>query len=291
MALPSFNPNPAPGSPPLSMLDIQGEFGGSAPISLSEYYSAASGIPVSGTISIRNFYGTSARKTINLNITSPVYNFDVWDQRTPSYSAGISDITVTVGSGVYVGASAIYYYAMSVPSYFTSGDTVKIVNNGGIISGAGGPGANAVLDRVPGGSGSFGGNGLLLQYPTTITNGGAIAGGGGGGGSGGGGHDDKGPARWGGSGGGGAGNTPGQGGVGQQGNGGSGDFVYGGAGAYGDESSGGAGGGIGASGTPGNNAGRPEGNPGGPGGSAGYYIVGNTYATWLATGNLFGLQG
>jgi len=61
---------PLPASGPLSLNDIQGEFGGSNPISLSEYYaggglvpSGTSGtygaVPSSGTISIQNFYGTS----------------------------------------------------------------------------------------------------------------------------------------------------------------------------------------------------------------------------------------
>ena len=47
-------------SGPISLLDIQNEFGGSNPISLSEYYGAASGIPTSGAISIGNFYGATA---------------------------------------------------------------------------------------------------------------------------------------------------------------------------------------------------------------------------------------
>ena len=49
-----------PSSGPLSLSQIQTEFGGTNPISLSEYYGAASGIPASGTISINNFYGASA---------------------------------------------------------------------------------------------------------------------------------------------------------------------------------------------------------------------------------------
>ena len=48
-----------PSSGPLSMSQIQGEFGGSNPISLSEYYGADSGVPSSGTISIGDFYGKS----------------------------------------------------------------------------------------------------------------------------------------------------------------------------------------------------------------------------------------
>lgn len=49
-----------PSSGPLSLSDIQGEFGGSNPIGLSEYYGAAAGIPSSGEISIGDFYGASA---------------------------------------------------------------------------------------------------------------------------------------------------------------------------------------------------------------------------------------
>lgn len=60
-----------PTSGALTLADIQTEFGGSNPISLSEYYAGGSyvaagtsgtngAIPSSGTISISNFYGTSA---------------------------------------------------------------------------------------------------------------------------------------------------------------------------------------------------------------------------------------
>jgi hypothetical protein len=60
---------PTPGVS-LSMSQIQGEFGGSNPISLSEYYAGGSyvpagttgsngAVPSSGTISISKFYGTS----------------------------------------------------------------------------------------------------------------------------------------------------------------------------------------------------------------------------------------
>ena len=58
-----------PSSGALSFSQIQGEFGGSNPISLSEYYRGGplvasipntSPIPSSGTISVNNFYGTSS---------------------------------------------------------------------------------------------------------------------------------------------------------------------------------------------------------------------------------------
>jgi hypothetical protein len=60
-----------PTSGPLSLSDIQTEFGGSNPISLSEYYAGGGlvpagtsgtygAVPSSGAISLQNFYGTSA---------------------------------------------------------------------------------------------------------------------------------------------------------------------------------------------------------------------------------------
>lgn len=61
---------PLPSSGPLTLADIQTEFGGTNPISLSEYYAGGAyvpagttgtygAVPSSGAISIRNFYGTS----------------------------------------------------------------------------------------------------------------------------------------------------------------------------------------------------------------------------------------
>jgi hypothetical protein len=49
-----------PSSGPISLNDIQTEFGGSNPISISEYYNAVPGIPASGTITFSDFYGTSS---------------------------------------------------------------------------------------------------------------------------------------------------------------------------------------------------------------------------------------
>lgn len=49
-----------PSSGPLSINDIVAEFGGAAPHGLTEYYSAAPGVPASGALAISAFYGTSA---------------------------------------------------------------------------------------------------------------------------------------------------------------------------------------------------------------------------------------
>jgi len=48
-----------PTTGPLSFTAIVGEFGGTAPHSMNEYYAVATGIPASGTISFSDFYGKS----------------------------------------------------------------------------------------------------------------------------------------------------------------------------------------------------------------------------------------
>lgn len=189
------------------MNTIAGEFGGSVPHSLSEYYRGGglvpnspinAAIPTSGTIAMGNFYGAANRVAIPLVISSPAVNYDVYNNRGPSYVPGISDITVTVNPGIFVGSPSTGSYAMLVPSAFSPGDTVTIINNGGIYGagGAGGPGGPAAsvprnvtpspsnFYAVAGSAGSAGGNAVYVNRPVTITNNGTIAGGGGGGGGG-----------------------------------------------------------------------------------------------------------
>jgi hypothetical protein len=66
-----------PNSGPVSLASIQTEFGGSNPISLSEYYRGGSlvpnhgntsNIPTSGTISVNNFYGTSQQAPLDTSV-------------------------------------------------------------------------------------------------------------------------------------------------------------------------------------------------------------------------------
>ncbi len=278
-----------PFSGPLSLEQIRAEFVGGYPISLSQYYRGGglvtgnnTGVPTSGTISISNFYGTVRRIFIPITISTSTYNFNVYDNRGGSYVAGISDVQVTVNPGVRVGSTSTGAYAMLVTNAFASGDTVTIINNG-VIQGMGGAGADSVLGAVNGNAGAAAGPALYINRPTTIQNNSIIAGGGGGGGSGGGGQDDKGPARWGGGGGGGAGFAPGAGGGGGY-PGSAGTADQGGSPGYGDASAGGFGGGRGAAGQAGQNSGGANPRTGGAGGAAGFYIVGNGFVTWTATG-------
>jgi len=318
-------PIPGPG-PAISMTTIATEFGGSVPHSLSEYYRGGglvpntptnAAIPTSGTISMSNFYGSANRVAYTLTISGNTYNYDVYANRGPSYVSGASDITVQVNPGVTVGSTSVPAYAMLVPSSFSPGDTVTIVNNG-VIQGMGGGGGNGGAANIgtpfPGSAGGAGGNALYVNRPTVVTNNGTIAGGGGGGG-GGGGSSAPGPKfinyqRGGGGGGGGAGfnggaagsggpiaspatearaGNSGQAGTSPAGGGGGVGGQFPSGGGYNQAGTGGAGGGRGASGGGGQNApttgfGNALSSSGGGGGAAGNYLVGNPFVTWPAFG-------
>ena len=176
----------------ISLGDVEGEFGGTAPTSLSEYYSAAAGVPASGEISLSDFYGTSARATINLS-TGATNNYNIYTQASadPSYVAGQSDVIVTVSGRV--GSTSTATPAMDT-GVFASGDTVKIIVNDWILGkgGAGGVGGNASAannssaSSTAGANGSAGGTALVLQFPISLDNQSEINGGGGGGAGGGG---------------------------------------------------------------------------------------------------------
>ena len=160
----------------VALSEVQSEFGGVNPVSLSEYYrsgtyvpAGATGVPANGAISIGDFYGASnsyaftiAANTRNANVRTLAIA-DGWDQSTP--------LSVTVNSGVWCYSDTTSTGGLVLAGSFAGG--VTVVNSGNII-GMGGA-ANQV-------------GGPALQITTSdtvnITNnsGAYIAGGGGGGG-------------------------------------------------------------------------------------------------------------
>lgn len=284
-----------PGSGPVSSQDIETEFGGTHPIGLNEYYRGGayvpnlpqnSRIPTSGTISNADFYNSSFRVPIPLNIGFPTYNYDVYARATanPTYYPGLSDITVNVASGVQVGSTAVNTYAMKVTNSFNPTDTVTIINNG-YIQGAGGSGGSG-----DSGTGQGGGSALFVGRPVKVQNLGTIASGGGGGGGGAVWLPYKGGPTPGGGGGGGAGYNAGPGGGGSY-PGSPGTSTTGGAG-NGAIGVGGNGGALGANGQNGGGTSGGGGSvAGGSGGNTGYYIVGNPFVTWTANGTRQGNVG
>lgn len=217
-------------SGPISLADIQTEFGGSNPISMSEYYrggayvgSGAPNVPTSGAISLSQFYGAAAAFTFNQTISANTANYRLHDALVAAGWNGTTPInaTITINSGVYVYESGLGNWAMIIGknnnTTFPAGSSVTLINNGTIIGtgGTGGYGGDPTQPGYVALAGATGGNGLLLYSPVTIYNYGAIYGGGGGGGGGGGSYyywsqDEQ--YYGGGGGGGGAGFNPGTGG-------------------------------------------------------------------------------
>ncbi|KVP39685.1 putative Ig domain-containing protein [Burkholderia ubonensis] len=248
----------------------------------------------------------------NPTITASTTNYKLSDAAVAAGWDGVRPLraSVTINSGVYVGASYTGSYAFSTGSGFPVGSTLKLTNYGTVV-GKGGDG---------GSYGSGGGNGgpaLYAAYPITIANYGTIAGGGGGGagsnratvsnvlagGAGGGGGQGYGTSQGGAADPAFSGAQYPQGGPGLNGN-----IVTpgtGGAGVssgywpnqysspwYASSAAGGNGGLLGqggASSGPGWIAGSAA-PPGLPGGAPGYAVTGAANVTWSATGTILGPQ-
>lgn len=199
-----------PTSGPISLTDIQTEFGGSNPINLSEYYKGgayvtetdyAPNVPRAGPISLSNFYGAA---------NTSLYTYTYTSNRTITLPATfVSPIIVSAlgGGGGSGGSDSVY---QGYPGYAgkivtgnvaaNSGDTVNIYIGGGGGGGVSGqpiaaPGAGGASNNgyyggtggASGGSGSSGAGGgggaaTTLSINSTVRL--VAAGGGGGGGAG-----------------------------------------------------------------------------------------------------------
>jgi hypothetical protein len=291
-----------PVSGPLSLSQIQTEFGGSNPISMSEYYRGGAyvttnntNVPTSGTIKISDFYNAVKQFafTISSNYSSPQ------NLRSLALAAGWNgDDPVLATNTAIISSNTTGTAALTINGSFPRG--VIFVNNGTVVGmgGVGGLGGGD-LGYAPGPQpGGAGGTAISVSTAVSINNGsGTIAGGGGGGG---GGAQGGAGGVLGGGGGGGGGRT----GLTNSGAGGGGSArVPGGAGSQGTYSSAGGGGGAGrppyggAGGTGGGwgSAGSngaigidPPYQSSGAGGAAGNAITGNSNITWIATGTRLG---
>jgi len=174
---------PLPSSGALSMNDIAGEFGGSTPHSLSEYYasgalvlSGTSGtygaVPSSGTISIQNFYGTANATptgTYTTNNTSVLFTGnmstgpDYSVRRTPpssGWAPPATEVPADNASWLYDNSTGyqttLSYWSsyVTVASYLLTSNinTVTITAWGG---GGGSGGAWATSANSPGGAGGY----------------------------------------------------------------------------------------------------------------------------------------
>lgn len=135
---------PIPGSGPLSLTDIQTEFGGTNPISISEYYGAATGVPASGAISFSNFYGTSAEgvEFIDLNGSYFASNLAPSDARIEVrfksdglvYTSTNGGAEVLDGRWWSAGSTTGIGNDYEIRATYSSGDTINIGSAGTWLS-------------------------------------------------------------------------------------------------------------------------------------------------------------
>lgn len=178
-----------PGSGTLLLSQIQTEFGGSNPISLTEYYRGGSfvgsnntNVPTSGAISVTDFYGATAIFTITISSNQANYNL-----ATAASSAGwngSAPVVLNINSSVFLYSTDTANAGLIISNAFNSGG-LTINNSGNIIGmgGAGGTPGGTVSSRNGAAGGAAISNGS--SNVTLLINSGAfVAGGGGGGGAG-----------------------------------------------------------------------------------------------------------
>ena len=121
----------------------------------------------------------STRQCIQLTISGTTQNYNIYSNRGGTYVAGKSDVTLTVQA--IVGSAGTGQYAIDTGNQWTSGDTVKIINNSQIVGAGGAAGAGGQgfpPSSFPGSNGSAAGHAINLGFATTIqNNGGNIRGG------------------------------------------------------------------------------------------------------------------
>ena len=167
-------------------IEIENGGNGTTQISLNDTaVRTLAGVP-SGAITMpTNFYGKSNRVSISYTFSSNTTNASLNVATIGGYSAGKSDITITVNSGVYVYSTSTGTPGLTL-SGGTSGDTITLVNNGFILGQGGTGGSGRGSPPFYNNNAVAGGTALQLGFTTTVnnTNGSAyIAGGGGGGAS------------------------------------------------------------------------------------------------------------
>ena len=123
------------------------------------------------------------RVKIELTITENQGEYDVFRAAvsTGKYAYRATDVILTINKGVIVGNLYVGDGFGGADDH-NDGDTVTVINNGTIVGygGAGGTGGAGDENYDISNAGN-GGNAIILQYPTSITNNGIIGGGGGGG--------------------------------------------------------------------------------------------------------------
>ena len=176
-----------PASGAISLSAVNTELGLSATAQITMNDSAVRTLfgQASGAVDMNTGYGKSNRATLSYTFSATTNNASLTLSGLSGYISGKSDVTITVNSGVYLWSSSTSVAGLTVTG--TSGDTVKIVNNG-YIMGQGGFGQGFQSGVGSQDTATAGGPAIQANVPLTIdnTNASAYIGGGGGGGAGGG---------------------------------------------------------------------------------------------------------
>lgn len=169
----------------ISLNDVNVELGKSGTTTIALGNSDVRGLAgvASGQISMNNLRGVSSVVNLNYTFSSNTADASLNLSTLSGYSAGKSNITVTINSGVYLYATSNSNYGLNITGG-TTGDTLTIVNNG-YIMGCGGDGSgqqgNNSSYATPGGPALNLGFGMS-SCTINNTNSAAYIGGGGGGG-------------------------------------------------------------------------------------------------------------
>ena len=274
----------------ISLNDVNVELGKSGTTLISLGASDVRGLAgiASGQISMNNLRGVSGTVNISYTFSSTTADASLNLSAISGYSAGKSNITVTINSGVYLYATSTGGYGLNITGG-TTGDTLTIVNNGYIMGMGGGGGVMASNQYAI--SGNAGGPAINFGFGmagATVTNTSGYIGGGGGQGGSAGNSSANLNAGGGGGAGGGAGKSVADGyGVQKVGGSGGGPGSSGGNGEYSSQRVSGAGGGRIMPGTGGNRGGNnayqvPQG--GGAGGGGAGFVYPDKASDWVTAG-------
>ena len=121
-----------PSGTPLTLTEIQSEFGGVVPISLAEYYGLASGLPTTGPISMSTFYGKTFVVVERITTSTPSWS--------PKLNLARFIHIFAVGAG---GSGAHGWPARNVGTFG---------NTDGVAGGSGGGAGGVAYSVIPGNS-------------------------------------------------------------------------------------------------------------------------------------------
>jgi len=149
-------------SGPISLVDIQAEFGGPTPITLENYYRGgayvldtdyAPNVPESGPISLSNFYGAKRTGLTTVSFNNVGSNFLVLPE---TFSGNLTIVTMTGGGGGGGGPDSypgrVGYAGLTITGGEISANPGDIIN--AYVGAGGGPGGS--------GGGGGGGGGKII---------------------------------------------------------------------------------------------------------------------------------